>query len=142
MKPMTLKLWGVRGSIPSPGPTTVRYGGNTSCASIHFEDDLTLVLDAGSGIRNLGKTLYGKQTPIYMLLTHDHWDHIQGFPFFGPIYEPNRDLYLFPAKGGHQMMCTLVTQMDGARFPVADNELASTRHCVTDIHAEAWFASK
>jgi phosphoribosyl 1,2-cyclic phosphodiesterase len=141
MKPMTVKLWGVRGSIPSPGPNTVKYGGNTSCVSVQL-GDLTIVLDAGSGARALGNTLYGKKTPIYMLLTHDHWDHIQGFPFFGPIYEAGRELYTFPAKSGHAMMCTLVMQMDGARFPVTEEELRSTQHCVTNIHAEAWFASK
>ena len=65
-------------------------------------------------MRNLGKALLGKKSPIYMLLTHDHWDHIQGFPFFPPIYEPGREVYMFPAKSGHAMMCTLVMQMDGA----------------------------
>ena len=140
MSSMTLKLWGVRGSIPSPGPTTVRYGGNTSCASVQL-GDITIVLDTGSGARILGKTLFGKKTPIYMLLTHDHWDHIQGFPFFAPIYETGRDVFMFPAKSGHAMMCTLVMQMDGARFPVSEEELRSKQHCVTDMHAEAWFAS-
>jgi phosphoribosyl 1,2-cyclic phosphodiesterase len=142
MGAMTLKLWGVRGSIPSPGPSTVRYGGNTSCASIHLADGRTIVLDAGSGARGLGKTLLGQKSPIYMLLTHDHWDHIQGFPFFAPIYEPGREVYTFPAKSGHAMMCTLVMQMDGARFPVAEEELRSVQHCVTEMHAEAWFASR
>src|SRR5947207_15999669 len=120
MKPMTLKLWGVRGSIPSPGPTTVRYGGNTSCASVHFGDDVTVVFDAGSGIRNLGKTLMGKKSPIYMLLTIDHWDHIQGFPFFSPIYEPSRVLYMFPAQSGHAMMCTLDLHMDDGGVSVTE----------------------
>src|SRR5215510_8269417 len=140
MKSMTVKLWGVRGSIPSPGPNTVRYGGNTSCVSIHFGDDVVVVLDAGSGVRILGKQLWGKASSIYMLLTHDHWDHIQGFPFFAPIYEQGRKIFMFPAKTGHEMMCNLVRQMDGARFPVSEKELQSTQHCVTHIHAEAWFA--
>jgi phosphoribosyl 1,2-cyclic phosphodiesterase len=139
---MTVKLWGVRGSIPSPGPSTVKYGGNTSCVSLHMDDDVTVVLDAGSGVRNLGKILAGKKTPIYMLLTHDHWDHIQGFPFFAPIYEAGREVAMFPARSGHEMMCTLVQQMDGAHFPVTEDQLRSTKHCVTDMHAEAWFAMK
>lgn len=142
MKPMILQLWGVRGSIPSPGPGTVRYGGNTSCVSIQLGDESTIVLDAGSGIRELGKTLVGKGTPIYMLLTHDHWDHIQGFPFFAPIYEPGRGVFMFPAKSGHEMMCTLVLQMDGAHFPVSQKDLASTQHCVTDTPAETWLAQR
>ena len=79
-----IEFWGVRGSVPSPGPNTTKYGGNTSCVSINF-DDKVLILDAGTGIRNLGSELI--KTPkkdIFILLSHSHWDHIQGFPFFKP----------------------------------------------------------
>src|SRR5881396_2999958 len=84
-----LKLWGVRGSIPVPGPTTVRYGGNTTCAEVRADGEL-IVLDAGSGIRELGLALENEfgSRPINLslLITHVHWDHIQGFPFFVPSY--------------------------------------------------------
>src|ERR671923_1004131 len=87
---MTLQFWGVRGSIPTPGPTTVRYGGNTACVSVELGHDTLLVLDAGTGIRPLGKHVVAKDTDIFVLLSHTHWDHIQGFPFFAPLYQPHR----------------------------------------------------
>ena len=82
---LTVKFWGVRGSIPSPSPENVRYGGNTTCVSIHDRQDKILILDAGTGIRELGKRIAGTDSEIFVLLSHRHWDHIQGFPFFIPI---------------------------------------------------------
>jgi phosphoribosyl 1,2-cyclic phosphodiesterase len=77
MKPiMRIQFWGVRGSIPSPGASTVRYGGNTSCVSLTLDNDTILVLDAGTGIRKLGKALIGSSAEICVLLSHNHWDHI------------------------------------------------------------------
>jgi phosphoribosyl 1,2-cyclic phosphodiesterase len=128
---MTTRFWGVRGSIPSPGHPTVRYGGNTSCVSIHFPDDRILVFDAGTGIRELGKTVAAGAQEIFIVLSHPHWDHIQGFPFFGPIYEPNRKIHLFPTRLGRTMMCSLLEQMDGAHFPVTAASLPSQTICVT-----------
>ena len=127
---LTLRLWGVRGSIPSPGPTTVRYGGNTPCVSIELGDEKCLVLDAGTGIRNLGKYLAPLSSQIYVLLTHEHWDHIQGFPFFAPIYQKDRRLVTFPVERGMDMLCSLVDQMDGAHFPVTHEQLPSLQVCV------------
>jgi phosphoribosyl 1,2-cyclic phosphodiesterase len=83
---MNIRLWGTRGSIPSPGPSTVRYGGNTSCVEVRLADGSLLILDAGTGIRPLGTTLDFCRATI--LLSHYHWDHIQGLPFFGPAYDP------------------------------------------------------
>ncbi len=89
---MRIKFWGVRGSIPCPGPSTVRYGGNTACLELSFDNPQRLIIiDAGSGIRPLGNQLmaqFGATTPIQaeIFLTHTHWDHIMGFPFFTPIY--------------------------------------------------------
>ena len=85
--PSLVRFWGVRGSIPTPGKDTVRYGGNTTCLELRIQDEL-IVIDAGSGIRPLGGALlkeFGKD-PISLTLlnTHTHWDHIQGFPFFAP----------------------------------------------------------
>ncbi len=93
---MRLKLWGVRGSIPVPGVTTIRYGGNTSCVQVLPEDGTILVIDAGTGIRKLGKRLMQSacgrgQGDVHLLISHTHWDHIQGLPFFAPLYrEGNR----------------------------------------------------
>src|ERR1700722_7911186 len=126
---LTLKLWGVRGSIPSPGPATAPHGGNTPCVSIELGDDKCLVIDAGTGIRNLGKYLFNKKSQIYVLLTHEHWDHIQGFPFFAPIYQKDRKLVMFPVERGMDMLCSLVDQMDGAHFPVTHEQLPSLQEC-------------
>ena len=82
---VSVRFWGVRGSIPSPGPETVAYGGNTSCVELRLGADV-LVLDAGSGIRRLGLALAEKPVETTVLISHTHWDHIQGLPFFRPAY--------------------------------------------------------
>jgi len=122
---MTVKFWGVRGSIPSPGIATVRYGGNTSCVSIRLGSDKILVMDAGTGIRLLGKVLAEDPVDIFVLVTHIHWDHIQGFPFFDPIYQKDREIYVFPYLKGQTMFNSLIQQMDGAHFPVNMDHLPS-----------------
>ncbi len=101
---MEVTFHGVRGSIPAPGPETVRYGGNTSCVSIRSLLGKLLILDAGTGIIGLGKALlqteFGKgQGHAAILLSHAHWDHIQGFPFFAPIFVPGNRFSVFgPAR--------------------------------------------
>ncbi|MFZ5631972.1 MAG: MBL fold metallo-hydrolase [Bacillota bacterium] len=129
---MTVKFWGVRGSIPSPGLSTARYGGNTSCVSIHLGQNKILVLDAGTGIRELGKTLVSDNTDIFVLVTHIHWDHIQGFPFFLPIYQRDRVVYVFPYQQGKTMFNSLISQMDGAHFPVSMDHLPSKYRIITE----------
>jgi len=145
---MTARFWGVRGSIPSPGVQTVRYGGNTPCVSVHLPEGKVLVLDAGTGIRELGKAIAAGREEIYILLSHPHWDHIQGFPFFLPVYQPNRRIYMFPtrlgptsicglclrvkAQGDPAIFCPLLEQMDGAHFPVHSKDVPSQPRCVTD----------
>jgi phosphoribosyl 1,2-cyclic phosphodiesterase len=81
---MKIRLWGTRGSIPAPGPSTLRYGGNTSCVEVRLDDGTLIILDSGTGIRPLGATL-GACTAT-LLISHYHWDHIQGLPFFAPAY--------------------------------------------------------
>jgi phosphoribosyl 1,2-cyclic phosphodiesterase len=90
-----VKLWGARGSVPSPGPETLRYGGNTSCVQVTLSDGTMIVLDAGTGIRNLGLGLERTVPCVNILLTHLHLDHIQGLMFFAPAFRPKFDLSIW-----------------------------------------------
>src|ERR1051325_5280075 len=100
--PARIKFWGTRGSIAVPGPETLRYGGNTTCVELRTDDEI-IVLDAGSGIRPLGVALKQefKERPINLslLITHAHWDHIQGFPFFKPAYDPKNKIHILGFDG-------------------------------------------
>ncbi len=143
---LNVRFWGVRGSVPSPGLSTARYGGNTSCVSIQVGQQGILVLDAGTGIRELGKATAAAGDEIFILLSHAHWDHIQGFPFFIPIYQPGRRIFMFPsllgptsicglcqkakAQGDTTMGCPLLDQMDGAHFPVHSEHVPSQPRCI------------
>jgi phosphoribosyl 1,2-cyclic phosphodiesterase len=129
---MIVKFWGVRGSIPSPGASTIRYGGNTACVSIDIGRGQILVLDAGTGIREMGKSIAERDADLFILLSHNHWDHIQGFPFFVPIYQSNRKIYMFPTPQAKTLLCSLIEQMDGAHFPVSPDKLPSKYVCVTE----------
>ena len=133
MKDIHVEFWGVRGSVPSPGPTTARYGGNTSCVSI-TKDNKILILDAGTGIRNLGSDIIGKpELEIFVIVTHSHWDHIQGFPFFTPIYQPNRPVHMFPTlHKKNVVLSSLIDQMDGAHFPITPDQVPSNFNFVTE----------
>ena len=92
---MRVGVWGARGSVPSPGPGTMRYGGNTSCVQVSVSDDSVLILDAGTGIRNLGLELADDCGPIHILLTHLHLDHIQGLMFFPPMFKPGAEIVIW-----------------------------------------------
>lgn len=127
---MTLQFWGVRGSIPAPGPSTVRYGGNTACVSLDLGHNTLLVLDAGTGIRALGQDLVARDADIFVLLSHAHWDHIQGFPFFAPLYQPHRLISFLPTPMGRTLWCSALDQMDGAHFPVTPEALPARVRCL------------
>jgi len=127
--PPRLKLWGVRGSLPVPGPATVRYGGNTSCVEVCADGEI-IVLDAGTGIRGLGLALekeLGPQTiKLTLLITHTHWDHIQGLPFFSPAYNPKNQIRILGYEGARAGLSTiLASQMETPFFPVSLRELPS-----------------
>ena len=125
-KRMHVKFWGVRGSIPCPGPDTVKYGGNTPCIELRFSDlNRVFILDAGTGIRELGNHLLRPKNgclPVNaeIFLTHTHWDHIQGFPFFAPIYVPDTTLKIYGPKifDGITLESTLAGQLVYRYFPV------------------------
>lgn len=117
---MKLKFWGTRGSIPVPGKSTIKYGGNTSCLQITNNNDF-LILDAGTGARELGNDLLqnSKCEELHLLITHTHWDHIQGLPFFQPIYNDKCKLHIYSeSKLGASISKVFETQWDPNYFPV------------------------
>lgn len=126
---MKLKLWGVRGSIPSPGERTVRYGGNTTCIEIRTDSSDLIILDGGTGIFPLAQTLL-KELPVtaHIFNTHSHWDHIQGLPFFIPIFIPGNTIKLYGAfdpisgEGPERIMNV---QLQYSFFPVREAEMKS-----------------
>lgn len=121
---LSIEFWGVRGSIPSPGFATARTGGNTSCVSVRCGASL-LILDGGTGLRQLGDSL--EQSPaahLTILLSHLHWDHIQGLPFFVPLYSPNRQVEILGPSGSPQgVRKVLAQQMNSPVFPVEFDRL-------------------
>jgi phosphoribosyl 1,2-cyclic phosphodiesterase len=123
---VTVCCWGTRGSIPSPGPTTVRYGGNTTCFEVRHQG-LRLILDAGSGIRPLGMEIVEKgPNAIHIFLTHFHWDHIQGFPFFAPLYDPEDQIKVVgPKQRDIDVQNLFAGQMGPIYFPVPFSVVAA-----------------
>lgn len=116
---MKIRFWGTRGSIPTPGLRTVRYGGNTACVEVRDETDALLVLDAGTGLRELGLSLAtaGPLT-VELLLSHLHWDHIQGIPFFRPAYDPHSTMRIHGPAQQRPLREMLGLGMDDPFFPV------------------------
>lgn len=134
---MQVSFYGVRGSIPTPGIEFNRYGGNTACVHVELSDGTDIVLDAGTGIRLLGKELIKKQTPVHILLTHNHWDHIQGFPFFAPIYQPNRSILVTPGMTDETHPNGFLDQMTGSYFPVPKEAIAANIQVQT-YQSDTW----
>jgi len=123
---MKLKVWGARGSIPAPGPETMRYGGNTSCVEVTLGDGSTLILDAGTGIRNLGLVLPHADRPIHILLTHLHLDHIQGLMFFAPAFWPESEIIIWgPASPEASLRDRIARYISAPLAPVEVRELPS-----------------
>jgi len=119
----------VRGSIPTPGRGTVRYGGNTSCVEVRIDDDI-IILDGGTGLRLLGRSLLaefgGKPLNLTLLISHTHWDHIQGLPFFAPLYDARCRLRILGGEGARKGLVEALTgQMEGTYFPVPFSKLPS-----------------
>jgi phosphoribosyl 1,2-cyclic phosphodiesterase len=121
---MKVKVWGARGSVPSPGPETTRYGGNTSCVQITLSDGTMFVLDAGTGIRNLGLALAGAVPRVNILLTHLHLDHIQGLMFFAPAFRPQSELVIWGPKSSEAPLESRIARYISAPLsPVEVREL-------------------
>jgi len=128
-RPPFLRFWGVRGSVPVPGPSTVRHGGNTSCIELRINGEI-LILDAGTGIRALGDELIrefqAQPLSLSLLITHSHWDHVQGFPFFQPAYEARNQIRVFGFEGAREGLAGIFSgQMESPYFPIGLGQLPS-----------------
>jgi phosphoribosyl 1,2-cyclic phosphodiesterase/DNA-binding response OmpR family regulator len=127
---MRITFWGTRGSIAKPGPTTLRYGGNTSCVEILSRSGTRIVVDCGTGGHDLGQRLLASQgntTRGHILISHSHWDHIQGIPFFAPLFSPGNEWDIYGPKGLAQgIQNTLAGQMEHTYFPITLAQFAAT----------------
>ena len=123
---MKVKFWGPLGSVPTPGKDTVRYGGNTPCLEVRLHKGNLVILDAGTGIRGLGDALMatGESVKAYIAISHPHWDHIHGFPFFKPLYISGNEFTIIGAQSPKLHLRQMISdQMDKTYFPIQLNEL-------------------
>ena len=126
---MRVRFFGTRGSIATPGPHTLRYGGNTSCIEVQSNAGTLVILDMGTGAAVLGRELMARGEPSrgHILISHTHWDHIQGIPFFAPLFVPGFEWDIYGPRGLHQgLRQTLAGQMQSTYFPVTLEQLGAT----------------
>ncbi|MBK7930941.1 MAG: MBL fold metallo-hydrolase [Bryobacterales bacterium] len=131
---LQLTFWGVRGSIPTPVPENLGYGGNTTCLELRLPNDEVVVIDGGTGVRQLGLALQKRSNRnvngIHFLMTHFHWDHIQGIPFFAPLYSPANRVVFHSSRPAAEVLDILEGQMTFPYFPVKFELLAAKREFV------------
>jgi phosphoribosyl 1,2-cyclic phosphodiesterase len=130
---MKVRFWGVRGSIPVPGPTTARYGGNTSCVEVRPRDGSPIIIDAGTGLRRLGKSLMEEafgdgKGKTSILISHTHWDHVQGLPFFSPLYREGNQVHIFARQRDTHLEAVFSQQHDMPYFPVPLSAMHAEMH--------------
>jgi phosphoribosyl 1,2-cyclic phosphodiesterase len=122
---MRVRFWGVRGSLPVPGARTERYGGNTSCVEVTSASGTRIIIDGGTGIRRLGKELMRTEFEsgkgqAHILVSHTHWDHIQGLPFFSPFYRDGNRMFVYARQRDDQnLRSVFASQADAPFFPVS-----------------------
>lgn len=138
---MYVKFWGVRGSYPVPGPATNRIGGNTACVQVRTADGTNLVLDAGTGIRRLGQQLSssGLGDAVHLLISHTHWDHIQGLPFFAPLYSADSRVDIYARQRDVHLKTLFSNQTREPYFPVGLEDVAA-RVCYHEVVEGVQFA--
>jgi phosphoribosyl 1,2-cyclic phosphodiesterase len=145
MPRLVTKFWGVRGSLPTPGPENLEYGGNTACVEVRNGPGGSLILDAGTGVRNLGVDLVqrsnGDRVEVGVLLSHYHWDHIQGLPFFAPLYSPKYHVTFFGPNGTGTPKRLLTGQMQEPYFPIRLDLTGSAKDFVTAGHKSLSFGN-
>ncbi|MBM3184355.1 MAG: MBL fold metallo-hydrolase, partial [Chlamydiae bacterium] len=123
-----LKFWGTRGSCPVSGKEYAKFGGNTVCLELLY-DETRLIFDAGTGIRNLGESLQGEKKTIHLFLSHAHLDHVIGFPFFAPIYDQNTEIYVWSPEENQKTCRELFHDlMNAAFFPIRLEQLQAKMH--------------
>ena len=136
---MRVKIWGCRGSLPTPGASTVRYGGNTSCVEVSLDDGSLLVLDAGTGIRCLGDEIAARGvTELHLLLTHLHLDHLEGLRFFAPLWNPAVSIDVWgPPSPNSSLRDRVARAFSPPLFPLDLKDVAA-RVAFHDVPGEAW----
>ncbi len=137
---MKVKFWGVRGSIPVPGKSTIKYGGNTPCISVANDSQELIIFDAGTGIFNLGNKIVEENNykTLHIFLTHFHWDHIQGFPFFAPFFSPGFNIKIYyNTTDGLTAAKAIDEQMQSGFFPVKRDEVFKANIDFIDISSDA-----
>lgn len=135
---MRVTVWGCRGSIASPAPDTMRYGGNTACVQVAGDDGTIIILDAGTGLRRLGQALAVEQRPIHILLSHLHLDHIQGLGFFRPFFQAGSEIHIWgPPSTTADLSTRLTRYLSPPLFPVRLKDLQS-RLEFHDVGGASW----
>jgi phosphoribosyl 1,2-cyclic phosphodiesterase len=135
---MRVRLWGVRGSVPVPGPETAGFGGNTSCVQLTTDSGHEVILDAGTGIRALGHAISTESKHLHVLLTHLHLDHIQGLMFFAPFFDPEMELTVWgPPSSGEALRTRLARYISTPLSPIEIRDLPA-KVTFADAPAEPW----
>jgi phosphoribosyl 1,2-cyclic phosphodiesterase len=131
------RIWGCRGSLPTPGAETVRYGGNTSCVEIRIDEHVALILDAGTGIKRLGDGLE-TTTPVHVLLTHLHFDHLEGLRFFAPLWREGAEVHVWgPPSPVHSLRERIARAFSPPLFPIDLSDIPAEL-VLHDVPEETW----